>query len=124
MLNTEVIAISTDSIYSHKIFMLSSPSSRLINYPLVSDRTGEISTRYGVLNEGEHFAWRGAYIIDPEGNIMAYLVYPQPVGRNIDEIIRIIQALQFVRGRDIGAPAGWVPGMPGIPTGWEYVGMY
>ncbi len=79
---------------------------------------------YGVLNEKEGFAYRAAFIIDPEGRIQGYLVNPQPVGRNIDEIIRIIKALQYHRKTGLGVPAGWKPGDPGIPTGWEYVGKY
>lgn len=123
-LNTVVLAISTDSIYSHKIFKQTSPSGRKINYPLLSDRTQEVSKKYGILNEEEGFAYRSTFIIDPEGTIQAWLTNPQPVGRNIDEILRIIEALQFTRRTDRGAPAGWRPGDPGIPVGWEYVGKY
>ena len=123
-LNTTVLGISTDSIYSHKIFKQTSPSGRKINFPLLSDRTQKVSKIYGVLNEQEGFAWRGTFIIDPEGKLQAWSVNPQPVGRNIDEILRIISALQFTRETERGAPAGWLPGDPGIPVGWEYVGKY
>ncbi len=104
--------------------MQNSPSGQKINFPLLSDRTQEVSKKYGVLNEKEGFAWRGAFIIDPEGRIQAYLVNPQPVGRNIDEILRIIAALQYNRRTGLAAQAGWKPGDKGIPTGWEYVGKY
>ncbi|MBS4537318.1 redoxin domain-containing protein [Clostridium sp. D2Q-11] len=123
-LNTTVLGISTDSIYSHKIFTQTSPSGRKINYPLLSDRTQKVSKTYGVLNEDEGFAWRGAFIVDPEGKIQGWITNPQPIGRNIDELIRIIAALQFNRETGRGAQAGWKPGDPGIPTGWEYVGKY
>jgi len=123
-LDTEVLAISTDSIYSHKIFTQTSPSGKKINYPLLSDRTQKVSKRYGILNEKGGFAYRAAFIIDPEGTIQGFLVNPQPVGRNIDELLRIIQGLQFNRKTGLGAPAGWKPGDPGIKMGWEYVGTY
>lgn len=123
-LNTQVLALSTDSIYSHKIFKQTSPSGRKINYPLLSDRTQEVSSKYGVLNEKEGFAYRAAFIIDPEGTIQAIIINPQPVGRNVDEIIRIIQGLQFNRETGKGVPAGWKPGDPGIKIGWDYVGKY
>lgn len=123
-LNTEVLAISTDSIYSHKIFMQESPSGQKINYPLLSDRTQAVSKSYGVLNEKEGFAYRGAFIIDPDGNIQAYLVNPQVVGRNIYEILRIIQGLQYNEETGMGLPANWKPGEEGIPIGWDYVGKY
>lgn len=79
---------------------------------------------YGILIEKEGFAYRGAFIIDPEGKIQAIIINPQPVGRNIDEILRIIAGLQFNRKTGRGAQAGWVPGDPGIKLGWEYVGKY
>ncbi len=79
---------------------------------------------YGVLNEKEGFAYRGAFIIDPEGTIQGIIINPQPVGRNIDEILRIISGLQFNRETGRAAPAGWEPGDPGIETGWDYVGKY
>lgn len=123
-LNTVVLAISTDSIYSHKIFTQTSPSGRKINFPLLSDRTQIVSKAYGVLNEKEGFAYRATFIVDPEGTIQALSVNPQPVGRNIDEILRIIQGLQFNRNTELGAPAGWMPGDPGIIADWEYVGRY
>lgn len=119
-----MLAISTDSIFSHKIFMENSPSGRKINYPVLSDRTHEVSRNYGVLNEKEGFAYRATFIIDPEGTIQSFLLYPQPVGRNVDEILRIIAALQFVRETDMRAPAGWEPGGPGIKADWELVGKY
>lgn len=95
-----------------------------INYPLLSDRTQEISKSYGILNEDEGFAYRAAFIIDPEGKIRGWITNPQPVGRNIDEILRIIAGLQFTERTGLGAPAGWKPGDPGIRVGWNYVGKY
>lgn len=123
-LNTKVLAISTDSIYSHKIFKQISPSGQKINYPLLSDRTQKVSKTYGVLNENAGFAYRSAFIIDPEGRIRAWLTNPQPVGRNIDEILRIITGLQYNKETGLAVPAGWEPGNRGIETGWDYVGKY
>jgi len=119
-----VLAISTDSIYSHKIFLQTSPSGQKVNFPVLSDRTQEVSKTYGILREAEGFAYRATFIIDPEGRIQYYGVNPQPVGRNIDEILRIIAGLQYNRATGCGVPAGWMPGEPGIPIGWEFVGKY
>ncbi len=104
--------------------MQESPSGQKINYPLLSDRTQEVSKKYGVLNEKEGFAYRGAFIIDPDGNIQAYLVNPQVVGRNTNEILRVIQGLQYNLKTGLAAPANWKPGEKGIPIGWDYVGKY
>lgn len=123
-LNTEVLAISTDSIYSHKIFKQTSPSGQKINYPLLSDKTQRVSKIYGVLNEDGGFAYRSTFIIDPYGKIQAWLTNPQPVGRNIDEILRIIAALQYNKETGLGVQAGWQPGDRGIETGWDFVGKY
>lgn len=124
MINTQPLAINTDSIYSHKIFTEISPSGRTINYPLLSDRTQEVSRRYGVLNESTGADYRATFIIDPEGKIQGWLVNGQPVGRNVDEVIQIIQWLQYNRSTGLGIPAGWVPGQQGIPTGWDFVRMF
>lgn len=104
--------------------METSPSGRKINFPLLSDRTHEVSRKYGILNEKEGFAYRATFIIDPEGTIQSFLVNPQPVGRNVDETLRIIAGLQFVRETGLRAPAGWEPGDPGIRADWELVGRY
>lgn len=79
---------------------------------------------YGILNEDEGFAYRSAFVIDPMGKIRAWSTNPQTVGRNIDEIIRIIEGLQYNKETDLGVPAGWKPGDKGIPIGWNYVGKY
>ncbi len=106
------------------MFKQTSPSGQKINYPLLSDRTQKVSKMYGVLNEDEGFAYRSAFIVDPDGKIRAWLTNPQPVGRNIDEILRIIEALQYYNDTGLAAQAGWKPGDEGIKIGWDYVGKY
>lgn len=101
-----------------------SPSGRKINYPLLSDRTHKVTKQYGVLNEKTGAAYRATFIIDPEGRIQSYLVSGQSVGRNVNEVIRLIQALQYNRSTGLGVPAGWEPGDPGISTDWNQVGKY
>ena len=101
-----------------------SPSAQRINYPLLSDRTHEVTKRYGVLNEKTGAAYRATFIIDPESRIQSYLVSGQSVGRNVDEVIRLIQGLQYNRSTGQGVPANWNPGDSGISTDWKYVGKY
>lgn len=121
-LGAEVLAISTDSVYSHKIFAQVSPSARKVQYPLLSDPTHEISKCYGAYNPKTGFASRTTVIISPGGLIKYFCKYPGPAGRNVDEILRVIYALQFTEATGLGAPAGWVPGKPGIRRDWEMVG--
>jgi len=121
-LGAEVLAISTDSVYAHKIFAQISPSARKVQYPLLSDPTHEISRCYGAYNPATGFATRTTLIVSPNGLIKYFCKYPLPVGRNVKEIIRILQALQFTEASGLGAPAGWVPGRPGIKRDWDLVG--
>ena len=123
-LNTVIFGISTDSIYSHKIFTQISPSCKKINFPLLSDRSQEVSKKYGVLNEKEGFTYRATFIIDPEGVIQAIFINPPSVGRNIDEIIRIVEALQYSKKTNLAIPANWKSGEPGIERDWSMVGKY
>ena len=111
--NTEVLGVSVDSKFSH-LAWIQTPRNEGgigdINYPLVSDLKREISQSYNVLNEdGE--ADRGLFIINPKGVIMHSTINKAPVGRNIDETLRILQAYQYVESHpDEVCPAGWTPG--------------
>ncbi|MBM6618967.1 redoxin domain-containing protein [Bacillus sp. RD4P76] len=121
-INTEVLGISTDSVYSHKVFTEESSLASKVNYPLVSDRTQNISKAYRVLNERTGAAFRATIIIDPEGTIVSRLVNPLEVGRNVYEILRIIQATQYHRKTGEVVPANWLPGQQGIERNPDYIG--
>lgn len=121
-LGAEVLAISTDSVYSHKIFAQISPSASKVQYPILSDPTHEISKCYGAYNPETGFASRTTLIISPDGLIKYFCKYPRPVGRNVMEIIRVLQALRFTEATGLAAPAGWMPGQPGIQRDWDMVG--
>lgn len=121
-LGVQVLAISTDSVFSHKIFVQVSPSARTIQYPLLSDRSHKISCQYGVLREELGFTFRATFIISPKGEIQYVSLYPPEVGRNVDEIIRVIEGLQYEAATGLGVPAGWQPGMPGIKRDFALVG--
>ncbi|QWC24943.1 redoxin domain-containing protein [Bacillus haikouensis] len=122
LLNTDVLAISTDSVYSHKVFTEVSPSASQVMFPLLSDRTHQISKTYRVLNEKTGATLRATIIINPEGMIVTKLVNPLEVGRNVYEILRIIEGLQYNRRTGKGVPANWVPGQPGISRDPKNIG--
>jgi len=111
--NTEVLGVSVDSKFTH-LAWIQTPRNEGgigdINYPLVSDLKREICQAYNVLNDdGE--ADRGLFIINPKGVIMHSTINKAPVGRNIDETLRILQAYQYVESHpDEVCPAGWTPG--------------
>ena len=77
-----------------------------LGYPLLEDPSLRVSRAYGVLDERAGMALRGTFIIDDEGVVRAYSVYPAGTGRNIDEIVRLLQALQTGKS----CPASWRPG--------------
>ncbi len=93
-LNTEVVACSTDSQFSHLAWRSSHPGLKNLPYPMLADFTGENARKYEVLNENTGYALRGLYIIDPEGELRYSVVHPEAVGRNCNEILRVLSALQ------------------------------
>ncbi|MBW2702841.1 MAG: redoxin domain-containing protein [Deltaproteobacteria bacterium] len=125
-LGVEVIAISTDTVFSHIMFKKSSPTVKNVKYALASDPSGAVSRAYGVWQPGSGLNQRGRFIINPKGTIMAVEVLTGPVGRSVDELIRQIQAMKAVaKNKGKAAPAGWTPGKKMITTRIpEDVGVY
>lgn len=103
-MNAQILGCSVDSVYSHKEWCNTSLGA--LNYPLLSDISHRISRDYGVLLEEKGISLRGAFIIDPEGILRSYVVNDLAVGRNVDEILRILQAFQTGEL----CPVGWKPG--------------
>lgn len=105
-LNAEVLAVSTDSIHSHKAWINNGLGK--LNIQIASDNTNQVSKDYGVLIEEKGIALRGLFIIDPEGVLQYSVVHNTGIGRNVDETIRVLQALQSG-----GLCAvNWKPGQP------------
>jgi len=111
----EVLGVSTDSVFSHRAWINTSVDEGglgPINYPLASDITQEVSRAYGVLIEEEGIALRGLFIIDPEGIVRYQVVHDNDIGRNVDETLRVLEALQS--GNLCGA--NWTPGEKHVTT--------
>lgn len=113
-LNTEVLGVSVDSEFSHLAWCQTDRKSGGVgdlNYPLVSDIKKEISTAYNVLEPEAGVALRGLFIIDKEGVLQHATINNLAFGRNVDETLRTLQALQHVQSHpDEVCPAGWTPG--------------
>ena len=93
-------------------------------FPMLSDAGGRIGSAYGIYDEDSGVDVRGRFIIDPDGIIQAMEILTPPVGRNVSESIRQVQAFQHVRatkGAEV-CPAGWEPGKPILKVGPELVG--
>lgn len=121
-LNAEILGISTDSIYAHKVFHETSPHASKVPFPLVADRALSISRSYGVLDEQSAASYRATFIIDPTGKIKMWQIYPFEVGRNIEEMLRTLKALQYSEKTNEGTPAGWQPGKKGIKADFQMTG--
>ncbi|CAN6439109.1 unnamed protein product [Victoria cruziana] len=113
-LNTEVLGVSVDSVFSHLAWIQTDRKSGGLGdltYPLISDITKSISKSYGVLIPDQGIALRGLFIIDKEGVIQHSTVNNLAIGRSVDETLRTLQALQYVQENpDEVCPAGWKPG--------------
>jgi peroxiredoxin (alkyl hydroperoxide reductase subunit C) len=113
-INTEILGVSVDSVFSHLAWVQTDRKSGGLGdlaYPLVSDIKKEISTAYNVLDPEAGIALRGLFIIDKEGVIQHSTINNLAFGRNVDETLRILQAIQYVQTHpDEVCPAGWKPG--------------
>lgn len=124
-LNAEVLAMSVDSRFSHKIWQeveLSEMVPGGVPYPLLSDAGGRIGSVYGVYEEGAGVDIRGRFIIDPNGVIRAMEVLTPEVGRNVAESLRQLKAFQHVDATGEVTPSGWQPGKPTLTPGPDLAG--
>ncbi|XP_074643838.1 peroxiredoxin-1-like isoform X2 [Tubulanus polymorphus] len=112
-INCEVLACSVDSEFSH-LTWINTPRKKgglgTMKMPVLSDLTKDISRRYGVLLEEQGVALRGLFIIDDKGILRQMTVNDLPVGRSVDETLRLVQAFQFTDKHGEVCPAGWKPG--------------
>ncbi|CAG0885026.1 unnamed protein product [Darwinula stevensoni] len=116
-IQTEVIGVSTDSHFSHLAWINTSRKQGGLGglkYPLLSDFSKTIARDYGVLLEGAGVALRGLFIINPEGILRQITVNDLPVGRSIDEVLRLVKAFQFTDQHGEVCPANWTPDSPTI----------
>ena len=126
-MGVQLLAMSTDSRFTHKIWQEQEISKMVdggVPFPMLSDQTGEIGKMYGVYDEAAGVDIRGRFIIDPDGVIQAMEVLTPPVGRNVAELIRQVQAFQIVRetkGAE-ATPSGWQPGRTTLKVGPDLVG--
>ncbi|CAL1265319.1 unnamed protein product [Larinioides sclopetarius] len=113
-INCEVVACSTDSHFSH-LAWINTPRKEgglgKMNIPLLADKTCDIAKAYGVYKEDAGISFRGLFIIDDEGRLRQITINDLPVGRSVDETLRLVQAFQFTDKHEISVcPAGWKPG--------------
>jgi len=125
--NTEVIAVSVDSQYSHWAWK-NTPRSQgglgQVRFPIVSDLKKKISKKYGVLLKEAGVALRGLFIIDREGIVHHATINHLSLGRNVEEVLRVLDALQFTEEHGEVCPANWHPGDDAMKPTAEGVAEY
>ncbi|MEG0283324.1 MAG: alkyl hydroperoxide reductase subunit C [Erysipelotrichales bacterium] len=122
-LGVEVFSVSRDSHFVHKAWADASDTIGKINYTMLADPTGVIADAFNVLNEETGQAFRGSFVVDPDGYIKAYEVHDMGIGRNAEELVRKVEAAQFVREHgDKVCPANWKPGEDTLAPSLDLVG--
>ncbi|MDD2807302.1 MAG: redoxin domain-containing protein [Patescibacteria group bacterium] len=122
-INTEIMSVSTDTVFTHKAWHDHSEAIKKIEFPMGSDPTGKLSKALGVYLENEGLALRGTFIVNPEGEIKAMEINDNSIGRSVDELLRKLQAAQFVAEHgDQVCPASWHPGDATLKPGLDLVG--
>jgi len=120
--------MSTDSMFVHKMWVDHELSKMVtkgtVPFPMLSDGGGAVGTQYGIYDEAGGVDVRGRFLIDPDGVIQCFEVLTPPVGRNVSETLRQIQAFQLVRESKgtKATPSGWRPGKPVLNPGPGLVG--
>jgi len=124
-LGVQVLAASTDSHFTHKIWQAEELAKMVeggVPFPMLSDAGGKIGRVYGVYDEAGGVDIRGRFLIDPDGIVQAMEVLTPPVGRNVTELIRQVKAFQHVRKTGEATPSGWQPGRVTLKPGPDLVG--
>jgi peroxiredoxin (alkyl hydroperoxide reductase subunit C) len=119
----EIYSVSTDTHFVHKAWQDASETIKKIKYPMLGDPTGVLSRGFDVMIEADGLAERGTFIVNPEGEIVAYEVVAGNVGRNAEELLRRLKALQFVASHDGEVcPAKWKEGAETLKPSIDLVG--
>jgi len=122
-LGVEVYSVSTDTHFTHKAWHDASDTIKKIKFPMLADPTGHLARSFGVYIDDEGVAYRGTFVVDPEGQIKVAEIHDNGIGRNADELLRKIQAAQFVAThKGEVCPAKWRPGQETLKPGLDLVG--
>lgn len=122
-LGVEVYSVSTDSHFVHKAWHDTSDSIKKIQYPMLADPTGVLSRAFGVMIEEDGMAYRGTFVSNPEGLIKLVEIQDNSIGRNAEELLRRVEAAQFVATHDGEVcPAKWKQGQVTLKPSIDLVG--
>jgi len=115
-LGVEILAVSTDTKFSHKRFVETEPLLKGLQLTIGADAKGDVTRAFGVMIEEEGMALRGRFLINPDGVCVAQEVQAPMVGRNVHEFLRQVKAWKYATETGEVCPAGWVPGKKSLPV--------
>lgn len=119
----EVYSISTDTHFTHKAWHDASETIKKIKYPMLADPTGQLARAFGVYIEEAGLAYRGTFLVNPEGQIKLAEVNDNGIGRNADELLRKVKAAQYIAANpNEVCPAKWEEGAATLKPGLDLVG--
>jgi len=122
-LGAEVLSVSGDTVFVHKAWHDTSEAIKKITFPMVADPRRDLCIAFGTLIEEEGVSLRGTFVVDPDGILRIVEVNDNSVGRNAKELLRKLQASQFVREHNGNVcPASWEPGDETLKPGLDLVG--
>ena len=122
-MGVEVFSVSTDSHFVHKAWHDTSDRIKKIEYPMLADPTGLLARAFGVMIEEDGMAYRGTFVVNPEGYVKIVEINDNNIGRNADELLRKVEAAQFVAAHpgDV-CPAKWKKGAETLQPSIDLVG--
>ena len=122
-LGVEIYSVSTDTHFSHKAWHDTSPAIGKIEYTMLGDPAGVITTNFGVMREGQGLADRGTFLVDPDGVIQFMEITAEGIGRNAAELLRKVKAAQYVASHPGEVcPAKWEEGEKTLAPSLDLVG--
>jgi peroxiredoxin len=122
-MGVEVYCVSTDTHFVHKAWHDASETIKKVAYPMLGDPTGTLTRAFGVHIEEEGLAYRGTFVVAPDGRIKIAEIHDNGIGRNAEELVRKIQAAQFVASHPGEVcPAKWKPGAATLKPGLDLIG--
>lgn len=122
-MGVEVYSVSTDTHFTHKAWHDASETIKKIKYPMLADPTGHLSRAFGVYIEKEGLAYRGTFLVNPDGEIKLAEVNDNGIGRNADELLRKVKAAQYIAANpNEVCPAKWEEGAETLKPGLDLVG--
>lgn len=122
-MGVEVYSVSTDTHFTHKAWHDTSETINKIKFPMLADPTGQLSRAFGVYIEEEGLAYRGTFLVNPEGQIKLAEINDNGIGRNADELLRKVKAARYIAAHpDEVCPAKWKEGAETLKPGLDLVG--